>query len=134
MALLGKKFKKLNHKRLINSFKYASSGITEAYEGEQNIKIHTTIAILVVILGFVLKISYIEWLLCVLLIGVVMMAEFFNTAIEYVTDIASPNINDKARRAKDIAAGAVLWSAIISAVIGSVIFIPKIILFIGGLI
>ena len=61
------------------------------------------------------------------------MAEFFNTAIEYVVDLASPNIHPLAKAAKDTASAGVLMMAIISAVIGCVIFIPKIIEFIGGL-
>ena len=67
----------LDKKRLIDSFRYAFCGICEAYKGEQNLKIHTVIAVLVVIAGFVLKISYVEWLICLVLIGLVLMEEFF---------------------------------------------------------
>ena len=74
---------KLDNKRLINSFKYALQGIKQSYKGEQNLKIHTVVAVLVIIFGFLLKINYLEWLICLVLIGLVLMAEFFNTAIEF---------------------------------------------------
>lgn len=123
----------LDKKRLIDSFRYAFCGICEAYKGEQNLKIHTVIAVLVVIAGFVLKISYVEWLICLVLIGLVLMAEFFNTAIEYVVDLASPEIHPLAKLAKDTASAGVLMMAIISAIIGLIIFVPEIIEFVRGI-
>lgn len=124
---------KLDKKRLTNSFKYAFEGILQAYVGEQNLKIHTVIAILVIIFGFILKISYTEWLVCLVLIGLVLMAEFFNTSIEYLVDLASPEIHPLAKATKDTASAGVLMMAIISAIIGLIIFVPKLISFIGGL-
>lgn len=123
----------LDSKRLGRSFKAAFEGIKATYVKEQNIKIHTVIAILVLIFGFILEISYAEWLVCLVLIGFVLMAEFFNTAIEYVVDLASPNIHPLAKAAKDTASAGVLMMAILSAIIGCVIFVPKLIGFIGGL-
>ena len=128
-----KKDLKIDHKRLKNSFKYAGYGIVQSYRGEQNLRIHTVIAILVIIFGFLLKISYFEWLVCLILIGLVLMAEFFNTAIEYVVDLASPELHPLARAAKDTASAGVLMMAIISAIIGLMIFLPKIISWIGEL-
>ena len=124
---------KIDNKRLVNSFKYAFEGIRQTYIGEQNLKIHTFIAILVIVFGFFLKISYVEWLVCLVLIGLVLMAEFFNTAVEYVVDLASPKVHPLAKAAKDTASAGVLMMAIISALIGGVIFIPKLIDFIGGM-
>ena len=121
-----RKKKILDKKRLVDSFRYAFCGICEAYKGEQNLKIHTVIAILVVIFGF----SYVEWLVCLVLIGLVLMAEFFNTAIEYVVDLASPDIHPLAKLAKDTASAGVLMMAIISAIIGLIIFIPEVIEFV----
>lgn len=125
---------KLDIKRLGRSFKAAFEGIESTYKREQNIKIHSVIAVIVLIGGLLFKISYIEWLVCLVLIGFVLMAEFFNTAIEYVVDLASPEIHPLAKAAKDTASAGVLMMAIISAVIGCVIFVPKIVDFIGGLI
>ena len=124
----------LDMKRLGRSFKAAFEGIASTYKKEQNIKIHTIISTIVIIGGILFKINYIEWLVCLVLIGFVLMAEFFNTAIEYVVDLASPNIHPLAKAAKDTASAGVLMMAIISAVIGCVIFVPKIIDFVGGLI
>ena len=124
---------KLDKKRLTNSFKYAFEGILQAYVGEQSLKIHTVIAVLVIIFGFILKISYTEWLVCLVLIGLVLMAEFFNTSIEYLVDLTSPEIHPLAKATKDTASAGVLMMAIISAIIGLIIFIPKLINFIGGL-
>ena len=123
----------LDKKRLFNSFKYAGQGVYEAYLGEQNLKIHTIIGVLVIIFGFLFKISYVEWLVCLVLSGLVIMAEFFNTALEYVVDLASPEIHPLAKMAKDTASAGVLMMAIISAIIGLIIFVPKIIVFVGGL-
>ena len=82
--------------------------------------------ILVIIFGFIFKISKIEWMICIILFGVVIAGELFNTAIETVVDMISLEKNDKAKKAKDVSAGAVLVLAIASAIIGLIIFIPKI--------
>ena len=128
-----KKSLHIDNKRLVNSFKYAFQGIIQSYKGAQNLKIHTAIAILVITFGFILKISYVEWLICLVLIGLVLMAEFFNTALEYVVDLASPEVHPLAKAAKDTASAGVLMMAIISALIGFIIFMPKLIEWIGGL-
>ncbi len=113
-------------KKLRNSFKYAFQGIEEAWKTEQNLKIHFMIMALVIIAGFIFKISLIEWMVCLLLFAIVISLELINTAIETTVDIAMPEINEKAKYAKDIAAGAVLFSAMISIIIGLIIFLPKI--------
>lgn len=125
---------RIDNKRLTGSFKYAFEGIVQTYKGEQNLKIHTFIAILVVVFGFFLKISTVEWFACLILIGLVLMSEFFNTAIEYVVDLASPKIHPLAKAAKDTASAGVLIMAIMAAIVGGIIFIPKLIDYIGGLI
>ncbi len=125
---------KIDKKRLTNSFKYATYGIIQTYRGEQNLRIHFTIALLVILFGFLFHITYVEWLVCLVLIALVLMAEFFNTAIEYVVDLASPSVHPLAKAAKDTASAGVLMMAIISAIVGLIIFLPKLISFIGGLI
>ena len=114
-------------KKIVNSFKYAICGIITGFKEERNMKIHTLAVIIVVILGITLKISKTEWIICLILFGIVISAELFNTAIETVVDIAMPEINEKAKIAKDVSAGAVLIQAIISTIIGIIIFAPKII-------
>lgn len=113
-------------KKLINSFKYAICGIGTAMKRERNLKIHIIIMLLVITAGFVFNISTIEWIICIILFGLVISAEMFNTAIEITVDITMPEKNEKAKNAKDISAGAVLITAIVSAIIGLIIFVPKI--------
>lgn len=120
-------YKKINKKKLKNSFKYAIEGIESAFKTEQNLKIHFIVMAIVIVLGILLKINYIEWAICFLLFGFVITAELLNTAIEVTVDLAMPKKNDKAKLAKDIAAGAVLVSSIIAILVGIVIFLPKII-------
>lgn len=119
-------------KRLVNSFKYAGTGILTAFKEEKNMKIHFLTMFIVIILGFIFKIELVEWVICIVLFGGVIGAEMFNTAIETVVDMVTPYKNEKAKIAKDVAAGGVLVWAIISAIIGAIIFIPKIIDVIGG--
>lgn len=116
----------MKNMKIINSFKYAFQGILTALKTEQNLKIHFAIMILVIIAGFILKISSIEWITCVILFAFVISLELINTAIETVVDLAMPEINEKAKIAKDVAAAAVLVSAICAAIVGVIIFIPKI--------
>ena len=121
------KLKEKGLKRLIKSFKYAIEGIIYAFKYEQNIIVHTLVMILVIILGIVLKLSYFEWLICLILFGLVIATEMINTSIEAVVDLACPKIDPLAKIAKDTASGAVLVFAITAAISGLIIFIPKII-------
>lgn len=117
---------KVKTKKIANSFKYAIQGFLASLRTERNMKIHIFIMILVIILGFVLKISNIEWMICIILFAIVIAGELFNTAIEITVDIAMPQKNKKAKLAKDISASAVLILAIGAAIIGLIIFVPKI--------
>ena len=117
---------KKEYKKLINSFKYAIEGFISSFKTERNMKIHIVAMILVVILGFYLKLTLIEWGFITFAISLVIGAELFNTAIETIVDMVSPEKNPKAKLAKDISAAAVLVLAIGAAIIGAIIFIPKI--------
>lgn len=116
----------MKNNNLILSFKYAFEGIFSSFKSERNMKIHVLMMVLVCLMGVVFKISRVEWIMCVLCFVSVIGAEMFNTAIETVVDIASPEIQNSAKLAKDISAGAVLVFAIGSVVIGAIIFLPKI--------
>jgi hypothetical protein len=118
----------LKMKKLLKSFKYAFEGIFTGIKEEQNIKIHIVIMILVIIFGIMLKISKAEWIICIILFGLVISMELINTAIENTVDLITKEKNEQAKIAKDVAAGAVLVSAIASAIIGLIIFVPKILL------
>lgn len=119
--------KVLSIKRLRKSFGYAFKGIDDVIKHEPNMKIHVVVAILVVIMAFILKVSIIEWIVLVLLIGAVLAAETINTTIENLVDMYTKEYDEKAKIVKDTAAGTVLILAITSAIIGLIIFIPKII-------
>lgn len=109
----------------IRSFGFAGNGIFQVFKSEPNMKIHIVLAVLVIISGFVFSISLMEWMLCLLCFGMVIGAEMINTAIEDIVDLVSPDHHPLAGRAKDVAAGAVLVCAFVSAIIGLFIFIPK---------
>lgn len=126
MDLRKKRMLKVKTKKLANSFKYAGRGIISSLKTERNMKIHFLIMLLVITLGILLKIDKYEWLICVICFAIVIAGELFNTAIEVTIDIAMPYRNEKAKIAKDISAGAVLILAIASAIVGLIIFVPKI--------
>lgn len=113
-------------KKFLNSFKYAFQGILTSFKSERNMKVHFLIMFLVIIFGFLYKISKLEWMICIILFVIVISGELINTAIEITVDIAMPEKNEKAKKAKDVSAGAVLVLAIGAAIIGLIIFIPKI--------
>lgn len=123
----------LSIKRLKKSFGYAFKGIDDVVSNEPNMKIHVSVAILVVIMAFLLKISMIEWIILVLLIGLVLAAEVINTTIENLVDMYTKDYNERAKVVKDTAAGTVLILAITAVIIGLMIFVPKIILVLESL-
>lgn len=113
-------------KKIRNSFKYAIEGIWTSFKTERNMKIHIFIMILVIIAGIILKINKSEWIICIILFAIVIGSELFNTSIEAIVDMVMPEKNEKAKIAKDVSAGAVLVVAIGAAIIGLVIFVPRI--------
>ena len=110
---------------IIKSFKYAADGIKEAFQSERNMKVHFALMILAIVLGLVLKLSSIEWAILTITIGLVLILEFINTSLEQIVDIVSPEKQEKARIAKDVAAAGVLISAIVSVLVGIFLFVPK---------
>lgn len=118
---------KFSWKKRGKSFVYAFNGIKHLVGKEHNAWIHCVATVMVIVAGIFFEINKTEWCLVILCIGTVLAAEGFNTAIEKLTDLASPGYNELAGKAKDIAAGAVLIAAIAAATIGFIIFIPKII-------
>ena len=118
---------KQEYKKIINSFKYAIEGLVSSFKTERNMKIHIMAMIIVIALGIFMKLNKIEWCIITIAIVMVISAELFNTAIENVVDMVSPQKNPQAKLVKDIAAAAVLVLAIGAAVIGIIIFGPKIV-------
>lgn len=112
------------------SFHHAVNGIALVVRSQPNAWIHLVATIGVGVAGFIAHLSISEWCLVALAIAAVWTAEMLNTAIELVTDLISPELHPGAGKAKDVAAGAVLLCAIGSAVVGALIFVPKIALWI----
>lgn len=107
------------------SFRHALNGIRIFIKTTHNAWIHGFFAVLAIYFGFYFHISTTEWLFIVLTIGLVLMAEAFNTALEFDMDLTSPQFHPYAQYTKDIAAGAVLIISFIALIIGLIIFLPK---------
>jgi len=122
------KFDKNEKKSSKLSFiKYALNGIAIAAKEERNFVIHLIAAGIAVTLGFILKITMMEWILLLLTIGSVLSLEVINTSIERIMDFLVPEMNPKVKIIKDLSAGAVFISACISACIACLLFLPKVI-------
>lgn len=115
---------KYDLKKQLRSFSYAWQGIRCCIGKEQNLSFHLIATAITVIAGFLLGINRMEWMMVILCIGVVIAAELFNTAIEALVDLVSPQWHPLAGKVKDIAAGAVLVCAATAAMIGLIIFVP----------
>ena len=111
-------------RKFIKSFGYAIEGIGTAMR-EQNFRFHLLSVVIVIIAGLFTGLSITEWIIIVLVITLVIGAEMFNTSIERVVDLVSPDYHPLAKQAKDIAAASVLVFAACSVIIGILIFLPK---------
>ena len=109
------------------SFQNAFHGIWTAISTQSNIRVHFAIASLVMLAAVYLELSILNILVLVLAIAMVMLAEMINTAIEFFCDAITLDHNEYIGYAKDVSAGAVLLTAIFAALIGLVIFVPKLI-------
>jgi diacylglycerol kinase len=110
---------------LIRSFGFAFAGIGAMLRTQRNAQIHTAATVVVALAGLFFGASLGEWIVLILSIALVLSLEALNTALEAVVDLVSPQPHPLAKKAKDVAAGAVLIGAIGAAVIGCLIFIPK---------
>lgn len=111
-------------KRFIAGFAFAGKGIASAFRGQLNLKVQAAIAIMVVPLGLVFRLTTWEWCCLLLSVGLVLSMEIVNTAIERLVDMVSREHHPVAGQVKDIAAGAVLVASIIAATVGLLIFVP----------
>jgi len=111
----------------LKSTTHAWRGLNIFLRSTHNSWVHIFFAILAVFLGFILKISHIEWMMIIFVIGLVIITEALNTAFEIDINLTSPEFHPYARDTKDVAAGAVLISVLIAGVIGLIIFLPKIV-------
>lgn len=111
-------------KTLSESRRHAVRGIKLIIENERNFRIQLAVAVVVITLSIILKISHTHWIAVGLLISLVLVTEAFNSVIEAVCDTVSRDYRVNIKYAKDVAAGAVLVSAILSVLLGLIIFIP----------
>lgn len=121
--------KKQKKYSLFESISFAFRGIFKAIKKERNMKIHLGMGSLVILLGFVLKISCFEWLVLILIIGLIISAEIFNSALEAGCDLLRFKLKLSYYETywiRNFAAGAVMVLAVASVIIGAIIFLPKI--------
>ena len=112
-------------KKRIHSFGFALKGIATLFKTQPNARIHLIAICIVTVASYLLKVSTSEWCFIVIAFAMVLAAEAFNTAVEFVVDLTSPDYHPLAGKAKDVAAAAVLITAIGAAIIGLIIFLPK---------
>ncbi|MGV8880052.1 MAG: diacylglycerol kinase family protein [Sphingobacteriaceae bacterium] len=114
-------------KKFFKGFQYAVAGLRYGIKTQLNFRIHLLMSVLAVLLGCFLEISLSEWLWILLCIALVCGAELLNTALEKLTDMVSPQWNEKAGQVKDLSAAAVLVIALFTVGVGAAIFVPKLI-------
>ena len=117
---------KKNHS-LKKSFYCAFRGLNKALKSERNLRIHFCLALVAILLGILLKISKTEWLFLIMIIALVLIVEMVNTAVEKILNLVCKDTNGQVRFIKDLFAAIVLIAALGSVILGSIIFIPKII-------
>lgn len=111
-------------KRLLKSFSYAFRGLVKTFKEEQNLKVQTLAGLTAIILGWFFGIDRLEWCLLVFVIGLVILMEVANSAVERITDVLKPRINTYVKEIKDIMAAAVMLSSLMAIIIGAIIFWP----------
>lgn len=116
-------------KKRIDSFRFAFKGLADLFISQPNARIHGVATIIALILGGILGLSKIEWCLIILCIFAVLAAEAFNTALEYLTDLVSPEYHLLAGKTKDVAAAGVLLTAFGALIIGIIIYLPKMLIY-----
>ena len=109
----------------LKSVRYALKGIILLVATEASIKVQVVIAIVMTVAGFVVGLTSTEWILQLLAIGLVLVAESANTAIEKLSDFIHKDYHKDIGFIKDIAAGAPAFAAIIAIIIGFIIYLPK---------
>ncbi|KAF0196750.1 MAG: diacylglycerol kinase [Bacteroidetes bacterium] len=119
-----------NFNDLGRSFSAAFRGLWLIFRTERNARIHLAAAVLVTIAGCFLGISKTDWIIILLLFAIVIAAEMINTAIEKLADVVESGFSERVRDLKDISAGAVLWTSMVSVIIGIIIFAPEFLEFI----
>ena len=113
----------------VRSVSHAVQGVKIVLLTQHNAWIHLTATIFVILVGFYFSVTAAEWIWLVVAIVMVWVAEALNTAFELLCDVASPEFHPVVKKSKDVAAGAVLISAIGSIIVGAIVFLPYILKF-----
>ena len=111
----------------VKSFYFALRGIWEGVKTERNIRIHSMMTVVVILLGAYVSLNWIEWLFVLIAVTGTIALELVNSALERVVDLVTEEYHPLARQAKDMAAATVLLYAVFSVIVGIVIFLPKLI-------
>jgi hypothetical protein len=111
----------------IRSFGFAIHGIRKFLKSEHNAMVHLLATLLVFLAGLFFQVSILEWIALIVVMGMVWMAELLNTAIEKIVDQVAKERNDRWAFIKDVAAAAVLVAAMVAALTGMLIFVPKLV-------
>jgi diacylglycerol kinase len=119
------KREKFSISKRLKSFGYAFNGLKVLFKEEHNARIHLVAAFCVILLGWFLELSALEWVAISLAIGAVFAAELFNSALENLTDHLAPERHANIKKVKDLAAAAVLVCAITAVAVGCLVFLPK---------
>lgn len=120
------KDEKFSIKKRIKSFSYAFAGLKVLFREEHNSWIHAVAAVMAIVAGFLFRISYVEWIAVLIVIGMVISAEILNSSLERTADFVKAERDDRKRDIKDLGAAAVLVCAIVAVLVGLIIFLPKI--------
>ena len=111
----------------IRSFKYAGQGVLLTLRSQHNAWIHAVATVAVVIAGFAFQVTRMEWCMIVVACAAVWTAEALNTAFEFLADATTREFHPVVKQAKDVAAGAVLITAVAAVVVGIIVFAPHIV-------
>ncbi len=131
MAYKDKGSQDFKNKTYLSSLEFAIQGLRTVFKEERNMRKHCRVAVLVILLGFFFHLSISEWLWILLVVFLVIVMEIINTTVENIVDLVTNyHFHPLAKKAKDMAAGAVLFTALLAVIVGSFIFLPKIWLFI----
>ena len=115
--------------RRLSSFKHALNGLLILLREEHNARIHLAVAMVVIAAGLYFHISGLEWIVVLLCVGLVFAMELVNSAIEALSDYVTTEKHELIKKAKDLAAGAVLIASIIALIVGMIVFVPKVFAF-----
>lgn len=126
MALKDNKKLPQKNRTFIESFRYAFEGVRTAFQEERNMRSHVFSAVIVIILSYFLSLNLHEWLWILFACFAIIVMEILNTVVENIIDFISPGYHPLAKKVKDMAAAAVLFTSFFSMITGGIILVPKV--------